>query len=63
MLDFIVLGVIPGTQKQVTFYDTLLAASILLLVGMSLHAVRVRGTKKRAGINPVQQQSLQLNSL
>lgn len=40
MLDFIVLGLIPGTQKQVTFYDLLLFVLCTAVLYLSAQIVR-----------------------
>ena len=42
MLNFIVLGEIPGTHSQVTFYGVLLFWMITAVVGLIIYLIRTR---------------------
>ena len=41
MLTFIVLGMVPGTQIQLTFYDLLVAVLAVISLGLIIKLIRV----------------------
>jgi hypothetical protein len=54
MYDFIVLGIIPGTQLQITFLTWLLVASVVLCIFAIYVTVRSNEPTYRA---PIRQQT------
>ena len=41
MLTFIVLGMVPGTQIQLTFNDLLLAVLVVISMGLIIKLIRI----------------------
>ncbi len=54
MLNFIVLGLIPGTHLQITFSWVLLAAAVLMVIIEILYRRNYRSTAQHMAVVPAQ---------